>query len=230
MFGCNSVLFRARRCRAPSPTLSGKVAARLSLPHIKKKMVMIKKIYRKANESNTVAQQALAGFVTGRTASTDIHAQHPPGAQSCISDTPTPSEQHPSRRWMGTRPPRPLRLSSRPLKAKSKFFLLQIAFRVSDPRQPRTHSVMWNKPHRQPPTATVSRSRQPCIPVSVLTSLPPKGKVKKNNTNARSVPSLGFWKWWLEKEMPCQVKRAAKMGETRGLMGRRWNYRFAVLG
>ena len=32
------------------------------------------------------------------------------------------------------------------------------------------------------------------LPVSVLTSLPPEGKVKKNKTNAQSVPSLGFWK------------------------------------
>lgn len=73
------------------------------------------------------AQQALAGFVTGRAASTDTHAQHPPGAQTSICDAPTPSERRPSWRWMGTRPPRPLRLSSRHLKAKSKFFLLQIA-------------------------------------------------------------------------------------------------------
>lgn len=74
------------------------------------------------------AQQVLASFVTGSAPSTDTHAQHPPGARSSISDTPTPSEQRPSQRWMGTRPPRPLRLSSRHLKAKSKFFLLQIAF------------------------------------------------------------------------------------------------------
>lgn len=74
------------------------------------------------------SQQVLASSVTGSAPSTDTHAQHPPGARSSISDTPTPPEQHPSRRWMGTRPPRPLRPSSRHLEAKSKFFLLQIAF------------------------------------------------------------------------------------------------------